>query len=75
MYRGQEIGLGKWPAIIARPQWEFAQEMLTFRSSAARHERAKRKPPRAYILRGLVVCGKCGTAMAGCSGTSGSFPL
>jgi site-specific DNA recombinase len=69
VHRGQEIGIGKWPAIITRAQWDFAQEMLTFRSSAARGERAKRKAPRMYILRGLVVCGKCGTAMAGCSGT------
>jgi site-specific DNA recombinase len=69
VHHGQEIGVGKWPAIITRAQWDFAQELLTFRSSAARTERAKRKAPRSYILRGLVVCGKCGTAMAGCSGT------
>lgn len=66
---GQEIGIGKWPAIITRAQWEFTQELLTFRSSAARNEKARRKAPRTYILRGLVICGKCGTAMAGCSGT------
>jgi hypothetical protein len=69
VHHGQEIGIGKWPAIITRAQWEFTQELLTFRSSAARTERAKRKAPRTYILRGLVMCGKCGTAMAGCSGT------
>jgi site-specific DNA recombinase len=69
VHRGQEIGVGKWPAIITRAQWDFAQEMLAFRSSAARGEQAKRKAPRSYILRGLVVCGNCGTAMAGCSGT------
>jgi hypothetical protein len=69
VHHGQEIGVGKWPAIITRPQWDFAQELLTFRATAARTERAKRKAPRPYILRGLVVCGKCGTTMAGCSGT------
>jgi len=69
VHRGQEIGVGKWPAIITRAQWEFTQELLTFRSAAARTERAKRKEPRTYILRGLVMCGKCGTAMTGCSGT------
>jgi site-specific DNA recombinase len=69
VHHGQEIGIGKWPAIITRAQWEFTQELLTFRSSAARAEQAKRKAPRTYILRGLVICGKCGTAMAGCSGT------
>jgi DNA invertase Pin-like site-specific DNA recombinase len=67
-YHGEEIGIGKWPAIIERQQWDFAQEMLTFRSVAARSERDTR-PRRVYILRGLVVCGKCGTAMSGCSGT------
>jgi DNA invertase Pin-like site-specific DNA recombinase len=69
VHHGQEIGIGKWPAIITRAQWDFAQELLTFRSTAARTERAKRKAPRSYILRGLVTCGKCGTTMAGCSGT------
>jgi site-specific DNA recombinase len=68
VHRGQEIGVGKWPAIITRVQWDFAQEMLTFRSSAAQAERDTRTR-RTYILRGLVTCGKCGTAMAGCSGT------
>jgi site-specific DNA recombinase len=67
-YHGQEIGVGKWPAIIARPQWDFAQEMLTFRSVAAQSERDTRTR-RTYILRGLVICGKCGTAMSGSSGT------
>ena len=69
VHHGQEIGTGKWPAVITRAQWDFAQELLAFRSTAARTERAKRKAPRSYILRGLVVCGKCGTTMAGCSGT------
>jgi site-specific DNA recombinase len=68
VHRKQEIGVGKWPAIIIRSQWDFTQELLTFRSTAARSEQAKRKTPRTYILRGLVICGKCGTTMAGCSG-------
>lgn len=66
-YRGRDIGAGKWPAIIPRPEWEFAQELLTFRSSAAQKKRSVSRR-RTYILRGLVICGKCGTAMAGCSG-------
>jgi site-specific DNA recombinase len=65
---GQEIGAGKWPAIITRAQWEFTQELLAFRSSAARSEQAKRKAPRTYILRGLATCGKCGTVMPGTNG-------
>jgi len=68
VHQGQEIGAGKWPAIITRERWDFTQELLAFRGTAFRSERAKRKPPRPYILRGLVTCGKCGTAMAGCSG-------
>jgi site-specific DNA recombinase len=68
-HNGQDVAVGKWPAIIPRAQWDFAQELLTFRSVAARKKRAKNRTPRAYILRGLVVCGNCGTTMAGCSGT------
>jgi site-specific DNA recombinase len=68
VHHGQEIGVGKWPAIISRVQWDFAQEMLTFRSAAAQQQRSTRNR-RTYILRGLVICGKCGTTMAGCSGT------
>ncbi|MDQ2813482.1 MAG: recombinase family protein [Actinomycetota bacterium] len=67
VHRGKIIGKGKWPAIISRPQWDFAQEMLTFRSSAAQEQRETRKR-RTYILRGVVICGKCGSTMAGCSG-------
>ncbi len=68
VHQGQEIGAGKWPAIITRTEWDFAQEMLTFRSSAAQTTR-KAQNRRTYILRGLVICGNCGTTMAGCSGT------
>ncbi|HEV2260464.1 MAG TPA: recombinase family protein, partial [Streptosporangiaceae bacterium] len=66
-HNGQEVAVGKWLPIIPRAQWDFAQELLGFRSVAARKKRAK-NPPRAYILRGLVICGNCGSAMAGCSG-------
>jgi site-specific DNA recombinase len=66
VHNGVEIGIGVWPAIIARPQWEFAQEILAFRSAAAQSARSTRTP-RVYILRGLAVCGKCGTTMSGCS--------
>jgi site-specific DNA recombinase len=65
--RGREIGTGKWPAIVTREQWDFAQELLTFRVRAA-HERSAAKEGHFYLLRGLVVCGNCGTAMAGSSG-------
>ncbi len=67
-HNGQEVAVGKWLPIIPRTKWDFAQELLTFRSAAAQKKRATNRPPRAYILRGLVICGNCGTAMAGCSG-------
>lgn len=60
--------MGTWPPIISRLEWDFAQELLTFRSAAAQKKRETRNR-RTYILRGLVVCGKCGTTMAGSSGT------
>lgn len=69
VYHDEEIGTGKWPAIVSRAEWDFAQELLTFRSVAASKDLAQKKQPRAYILRGLVICGNCGTAMAGCSGS------
>jgi hypothetical protein len=67
VHAGEEIGIGKWPAIIPRTEWDFAQELLTFRSSAAQTTR-KAQNRRTYLLRGLVICGNCGTTMAGCSG-------
>jgi site-specific DNA recombinase len=68
MHNGQEVAVGKWLPIIPRAQWDFAQELLTFRSAAAQRQRNTRKR-RVYILRGLVICGNCGTTMAGCSGS------
>jgi site-specific DNA recombinase len=68
VHQGQEIGTGKWPPIIARAEWDFAQELLTFRSAAAQTTR-KSQIRRNYILRGVVICGRCGTTMAGCSRT------
>jgi DNA invertase Pin-like site-specific DNA recombinase len=68
VHRGEEIGIGKWPVIIPRSEWDFVQELLTYRSSAAQ-SRNETRQRRYYLLRGLVVCGNCGTTMAGCSGT------
>jgi hypothetical protein len=68
LHKGKEVAVGKWPTIISRPAWDFTQELMSFRSSATLEKRTSNRQPRAYILRGLVICGKCGTAMAGCSG-------
>jgi DNA invertase Pin-like site-specific DNA recombinase len=65
-HNGREVAKGKWPTIIERPAWDFVQELLTFRSVAAHKRNGNR---RTYILRGLVICGNCGTAMAGNSGS------
>jgi site-specific DNA recombinase len=67
-HNGHEVAVGKWQPIIPRAQWDFVQELLAFRSRAAQKQRTENRPPRAYVLRGLVICGNCGTAMAGCSG-------
>jgi hypothetical protein len=67
-HNGQEVAVGKWLPIIPRAQWDFTQELLGFRSVAAQKKRARNRQPRSYILRGVVICGNCGTAMAGCSG-------
>jgi site-specific DNA recombinase len=50
VHHGQEIGVGKWPAIITRAQWDFTQELLTFRSTAA-HEnpRTLRRRPGVFF--------------------------
>lgn len=68
VYDGEEIGVGKWPAIIERQQWDFVQELLAFRSASKQEEQAKKKAPRPYILRGLATCGQCGTSMSGSGG-------
>jgi len=65
VHHGQEIGKGIWPMIIDRGLWDLAQEMLSYRAAT---EKAKGDDSRFYVLRGIVVCGKCGTRMGGHSG-------
>jgi site-specific DNA recombinase len=60
VFRGQNAGEGDWPAIIDRGTWTEVQERRAYRSSA--HDR---RGWRFYLLRGLVVCKKCGWRMAG----------
>jgi site-specific DNA recombinase len=64
---GREVAAGKWPPLIARAEWDFAQELLAFRSPAAGSAGGRER--RVYLLRGLVTCGNCGTAMPGASHT------
>lgn len=57
---GEETGAGIWPAIIDRPLWDLAQETRQYRA-ATMDKTAKR----FFLLRGAMVCGKCGTHMSG----------
>ena len=60
VFRGQDYGDGDWPVIIDRGTWTEAQDRRAYRA-AAHDNRASR----FYLLRGLVMCKKCGTHMAG----------
>jgi site-specific DNA recombinase len=60
VFRGEEAGEGDWPAIIDRGTWAEVQERRSYRASAY-----DRRGWRFYLLRGLVVCKRCGWRMAG----------
>ncbi|MGH3905931.1 MAG: recombinase family protein [Pseudonocardiaceae bacterium] len=60
VFRGQDFGEGDWPAIIDRGTWTEVQDRRAYRASA------HRRPFRFYVLRGEVMCKRCGTPMAGC---------
>jgi site-specific DNA recombinase len=68
VFRGQEVGEGDWPAIIDRGTWAEVQERRAYRASA--HDR---RGWRFYLLRGLVVCKKCGRRMAGSTSKDASY--
>ncbi|MGC5000040.1 recombinase family protein [Streptomyces sp. DT195] len=64
MHQGAEVGPGTWPAIIDAGVWAEVRTRREFRSAV--HKEALSKPPqRYYLLRGLVMCGRCGTLMSG----------
>ncbi|HET9254845.1 MAG TPA: recombinase family protein [Pseudonocardiaceae bacterium] len=60
VFRRQDYGDGDWPVIIDRGTWSEVQDRRAYRA-AAQDNRASR----FYLLRGLVMCKKCGTHMAG----------
>lgn len=62
VHRGELIGEGTWPAIIDRGTWEEAQRRREFRSAIHQENLARR---RFYLLRGIVICERCGTHMSG----------
>ena len=60
VFRGQDYGDGDWPAIIDRGTWTEARDRRAYRASA--HDC---RASRFYLLRGLVMCKKCGKPMVG----------
>jgi site-specific DNA recombinase len=62
MHQGEEVGPGKWPAIIDRGTWEETRARREYRSAIHQTNLELR---RFYLLRGLVMCSRCGTLMSG----------
>lgn len=56
-HRGAVIGEAVWPAIIARDTWEKLRAIL---DNPARCTKVPRETARAYPLRGIISCGRCG---------------
>jgi site-specific DNA recombinase len=68
VFRGQEVGDGDWAPIIDRGSWAEVQERRSYRASAS-----DRRGWRFYLLRGLVVCKKCGWRMAGSTSKDAAY--
>ncbi|GAA2064427.1 hypothetical protein GCM10009801_09030 [Streptomyces albiaxialis] len=62
MHQGEEVGQGKWPAIIEPGIWEETRTRREYRSAVHQTNLELR---RFYLLRGLVMCKRCGTLMSG----------
>ncbi|MFD4751830.1 recombinase family protein [Streptomyces sp. NPDC058426] len=62
MHQGEEAGPGKWPAIIDAGTWAEARARREYRSAIHQTNLELR---RFYLLRGLVMCKRCGTLMSG----------
>jgi DNA invertase Pin-like site-specific DNA recombinase len=62
MHRGKEVGPGTWPAIIEPGVWQETRARREYRSAVHQTNLELR---RFYLLRGLVMCGRCGTLMSG----------
>jgi hypothetical protein len=59
VFRRQDFADGDWPVIIDRGIWTEAQDRRAYRAAA------RQRPFRFYVLRGLVMCKKCGKPMGG----------
>lgn len=62
MHQGEEVGPGNWPAIIDAGTWQEVRERRELRSAIHDVNLSLR---RFYLLRGLVMCSRCGTLMSG----------
>lgn len=62
MHQGEEVGPGKWPAIIDQGTWDETRARREYRSAVHQTNVELR---RFYLLRGLVMCSRCGTLMSG----------
>ncbi|WP_240799051.1 recombinase family protein [Streptomyces sp. A0958] len=62
MHQGEEVGAGKWPAIIDAGTWAEVRARREYRSAIHQTNLELR---RFYLLRGLVMCKRCGTLMSG----------
>lgn len=66
VFRGEEIGRGEWKPIISMSVWKEVRARRAYRDDAVAVTPEKKH--RYYVLRGLLVCGRCGIGMAGSSG-------
>ncbi|MDX2544444.1 recombinase family protein [Streptomyces sp. WI04-05B] len=62
MHKGEEVGVGTWPAIIDRGQWDEVQRFSEYRAERSRE--SQKRPTRRYLLRGVATC-SCGMRMGG----------
>lgn len=58
-HHGEIIGTGKWPAILTPDQTQAIRAVL---SNPARRQN---RPPRRYLLAGLLRCHRCGSTLVG----------
>ncbi|WP_461057024.1 recombinase family protein [Streptomyces pseudoechinosporeus] len=62
IHQGEEVGVGTWPAIIDRGQWDEVQRQKEYRAERSREK--QKQPTRRYLLRGVATCA-CGARMGG----------
>ena len=54
-YRGEVLGLGRWPALVPEPTWRAVVDLLT---DPGRHTGGVNVP--RWLLAGIATCGSCG---------------